>query len=189
MNHKTIFLDTETTGLDTDKCGVYQIAGIIDVDNKTVEEFDISCSLFPGDIIEQEALDKGEITIEEIAAFQRPQKAFIELSKILRKHIDQYDPTDKFIALAYVADFDNRVLRRFFKKNNNDYFGSFFWHPWIDIFNLAAYIWQDKRHEFENFKLGTVAKYCGIDFREDALHDAMCDVRIARELYYKLTEG
>jgi DNA polymerase-3 subunit epsilon len=186
MNHKTIFLGTETTGIDTERCGVYQIAGIIDIDNKTVEEFDISCSLFPGDILEAGALDKGEITIEEITAFQSPAKAFIELSRILKKHVDPFDPTDKFIALAYVADFDNRVLRRFFKKNKNDYFGSWFWHPFIDIFNLAAYIHQDHRHEFENFKLGTVAKYCGIDFKEEALHDAMYDVRIARELYYKL---
>ena len=188
MKDRVIFLDTETTGLDTDNCGVYQIAGLIDIDGKTVEEINIFTDIFQDDVIEEGVYElHGEERIKEIATYQRPLRAHAELCKALGKYVDRYDPTDKLIAIAYVADFDNRVLRRFFKKNKDDYFGNYFWHPFICVMNLAAYMYQDKRHLFENFKLGTVAHHLGIDIGGRPLHDGMVDVCLTREIYYKLT--
>lgn len=188
MKERVIFIDTETTGLDTDKCGVYQIAGLIDIDGETVDEINIFCNIFDGDLIEPGVLElHGQEKIDQIKTYPRPLMAHAKFCKALSEHVDKYDPTDKFVAIGYVADFDNRVLRHFFKKNKDDYYGSYFWHPWIDVMNLAMYFYQDQRHLFENFKLGTVAEFAGIEVDGRGLHDALFDVKLTRELYYKLT--
>jgi len=189
MKERVIFIDTETTGIDTENCGVYQIAGIIDIDGEIKEKFNIFCNIFPGDFIEDGVLKlHGKEKIDKISTYQSPRKAYAQFVSILEKYVDKYDPTDKFISIGYVADFDNRVLRRFFKRNNDEYFGSYFWHPWIDIMNLAAYMYQDKRHLFQDFKLGTVCQYAGIEIGDRPLHDASVDIEITRELYYQLTK-
>lgn len=186
--NKTIFIDTETTGLNTDKCGVYQIAAIVDIDGKTEAEINIFSNIFPEDVVEQEVFDlHGQEKMGAISTYQKPFRAHGQLIYELEKFVDRYDPKDKLIAIGYVADFDNRVLRRFFKKNKDDYFGSYFWHPWIDVMGLAMYFYQDQRHLFENFKLGTVAAYAGVQVDGRGLHDALFDVKLTRELYYKLT--
>lgn len=43
---KIIYLDTETTGLDKEKNDVIQVAGIIEIDGKEVERFNIFCQPF-----------------------------------------------------------------------------------------------------------------------------------------------
>jgi len=188
MPHKVIFIDTETTSLDTEKCGMIEIAGIIDIDDKEVDRFYIETNIFQGDLIEKEALEKNGTPLKEIYARQSPIKAYAQLLKVLKKYIDKFDKTDKFIAIGYVADFDNRVLRSFFKKNNDEFYGSWFWTPWIDVFNLAAYMYQDQRKDFENFKLETVARFLGMQIKEERLHDALYDANLTREMYYKLTK-
>jgi len=185
---KTIFIDTETTGIDTDRCGVYQIAGIIDVDEKTVEEFNLFCDIFPDYYVDPKVFDVGKmhITLEDIHKLPSPEKTFLGLKKILKSHIDKFDKKDKLIAIGYVADFDNRVLRRFFRKNHDEFFGSYFWHPWIDVMNLAMFVYQDKRAEIESFKLESMAKFMGINTEDINFHDAMADIKITREMYYSL---
>lgn len=189
MPHKLIFLDTETTSINTDTCGLIQIAGCIDIDGQTVEEFEIQSNIYANDSVDEEALVKNGITLEQIYQYQHPGKAFVQLCKILGKYVDAYNKKDKFIAIGYVADFDNRVLRSWFRKNSNDYFGSWFWHPWIDVMNLAAYVYQDRRQEFENFKQETVAKFMGIECDSSKCHDAMYDMRLTKEIYYALMGG
>jgi DNA polymerase III epsilon subunit-like protein len=118
---KLIFFDTETTDSNTETGGVIQISGIVEINQTIEEEFNLFCNIYPGDTISDEALEKNGLYLDLIKTFPRPSKTFIDLKKILRKYIDQYDPTDKFVAIAYVADFDNRVLRRFFQKNVDQY--------------------------------------------------------------------
>lgn len=185
---KTIFLDTETTGWNPDKCGVFQIAGVIDIDGKTIDEFNIFSSLFDNDLIMSEAFEKNGSSLEKIGQMPPPFKAFLQFTKFLKKHVDQYDKKDKLIAVGYNADFDNRVLRRWFDQNGNKFFGSWFWNPWIDVMNLAIYILQDKRPEIENFKLSTVATFIGLTSKEEDLHNAMYDIKLTRDLYYELTK-
>lgn len=185
---KLIFLDTETTGLDTNTAGLIEVAGLIDIDGKEVAAFDIKTNIYKDDVVDESALISNGVTIEEIHNYQNPRLAFAQLVKELGKYLDQYDKKDKFIALAYVADFDNRVVRKFFQKNNNQFFGSWWRNPWLDIFNLAAYVYQDTWLEFENHKLATVAKHLGIPCDDCQTHNALYDATIARAIYYKMIE-
>jgi len=185
---KVIFLDTETTSVDTERCGMYQVSGIIDIDGKTVEEFNVFSDIFSDDLVEESAFAKNGYTLAKIHQLPYPLKAFSAFCNMLRKHVDQYDKLDKFIVVGYMADFDNRVLRQWFLKNGSKFFGAYFWVPWIDVMQLAMYILQDKRHEMENFKLITVAKFVGLPADENQNHDALYDAKMTRDLYYELAK-
>jgi DNA polymerase III epsilon subunit-like protein len=183
---KMIFIDTETTSLNTNLCGMIQVAGIIDINSETVEEFNFYSNIFDGDEVTDEALESNKTTLEEIYQYPGPRLVFRKLTKLLEKYVDPYDPTDKFTALGYVSSFDNAVLREWWKKNGNDYFGSWWWNPWIDVMVLAAYVYQNERVHFESFKLSAVAKYAGITVEDQALHTALYDAKLCRSLYYSL---
>ena len=185
---KLLFIDTETTGDDTNFCGVYQISGIVDIDGEISEEFDLRCNIFKDDLVVQEALEKCNVKIEDIYKFDSPLKTFLNLKKILKKYVDPFKKEDKFVVIGYFADFDNRVLRRWFKKNNDEYFGSWWFHPWLDVAQIAAYVFIDQRIAIKSFKLSSVSEFAGLNFEENKLHDSLYDARLTRELYCKLTQ-
>ncbi len=187
MQNKVIFLDTETTSVDTEHCGMYQVSGIIDIGGKTVEEFNVFSDIFSDDLVEESAFEKNRYTLAQIHKLPLPLKAFSTFCNVLRKHVDQHDKSDKFIVIGYMADFDNRVLRQWFSKNGSKFFGAYFWVPWLDVMQLAMYMYQDQRDQFENFKMGTVAKFMGIEHDDERFHDAVYDTGITRQMYYKLT--
>ena len=188
MSDKKIFIDVETAGLDTSRCGMFQVAGIVDINGETKEEFDFQCGLFQDDLVEEKSFEKTGLSIKEISQFPNPTGIFKTFINTLSKYIDRYDKNDKFIALAYFADFDNQVLRSWFKKNKDDFFGSWFHHPFLDIAQLVAFVYQQDRNLFPNFKLQTVAYMMGITESDNPkeFHDALYDVRITREIYYKV---
>ncbi len=83
---KHLFLDLETTGLDPHKNGVIHLAGT--VENRVrrdviVEKFDITCNVYPDDVIEDEALERNGRTRKEIASFQPPHNAYLKFQEIL----------------------------------------------------------------------------------------------------------
>jgi len=184
---KTIFIDTETTSSNSQTCGLVQIAGIVEIEGKEIDRFNINSNIFGDEEISEEALEINGLTMKQIQKFPKPRIAFAKFISQLKKHIDQYNKTDKFIALAYKSEFDNNVLRNWFIRNNDQYFGSWFWNPWIDIMNLAMYILQSERHQLTNFKLITVAEYLGIDLDKRNAHDALYDVELARKVYKEIT--
>jgi hypothetical protein len=94
----------------------------------------------------------------------------------------------KFHFVAYNAVFDAKHLRAWFEKNNDVYFGSWFFHPPIDVMGLAAVVLMNKRSSLPDFKLVTVAKVLGVKVDETKLHDAAYDIRLTREMYQILLE-
>jgi len=183
---KTIFIDTETTSSNSQTCGLVQIAGIVEIEGKEIDRFNINSNIFGDEEISEEALEINGLTMKQIQKFPKPRIAFAKFISQLKKHIDQYNKTDKFIVFAYKSEFDNNVLRNWFIRNNDQYFGSWFWNPWIDIMNLAMYVLQSERHQLTNFKLITVAEHLGIDLNDRNIHDALYDVELARKVYKEI---
>jgi len=185
--NKLIFLDTETTGTDRKKSGVYQIAGIIECDGKA-EEFDFKCNIFDGDLVDKKAFEANKMSINKIMTFPNPKDTFREFIDLLSKYVDRFDKKDKFVAIGYFSEFDAEILRTWFIKNNDNYFGSWFWHPFLDVAQLVAYVYQEDRDMFPNFKLSTVAYMLEVTNEKDegVFHDALFDAKITRDIYWKL---
>lgn len=194
MNDKKLkkcFIDVETTHHSPYKCGVHQISMIIEVENVINEVLDLKLKPFPDDEIELEALKVSNLTPADLDTPDRldPANGYATLIYFLEKYVDRFDKTDKMFFIGYNShSFDMQVLRQFFSKNGDKYFGSWFFYPSIDVMILAAYTLMESREDIPNFKLGTIAQLMGVSLDDEQLHDALYDVQITRQTYYKLIQ-
>lgn len=187
--HKRFYIDVETTGVDPNKHSMHQFAGLVEIDNKIVEE--VVLWLAPDGEIEPQALTAQGITID---AFNDPkylpaEENYKKLTGIMKKYVNKFKKTDKFHVVGYnCQSFDTEFVRALFMSMGDVYYGSWFWYPSIDVMLLWSEILQRERSQLSNFKLMTLAKYLGIEVDETKAHEAMYDVTITRELYrlYKI---
>lgn len=180
---KLAFIDVETTGLDPKVNGILQISGIIRVPDSPEEKFTLRVQPFPEDVVEKDALAANKLDPKEGLL---PNQAHWQLVRILGKYVNKYKKDDKFFFVGYNAQFDAQFLRSFFDKQDDHYFGSWFFNPPLDVMTLSLVKLIDKRWAMPNFKLGTVAKALGIDFDPEAAHGAEYDIQKTAEIYDKL---
>lgn len=197
MKQKLIFIDVETTGVNPDCNGLTQISGCVQIDDDVAESFDYFVRPFPQDLIESSALEVTGIDRRQFLPpehpdhlavpgqlFEDPKEIYVRMHTMFKKYIDQYDKSDKFQFIGYNAhSFDMPFMRKFWEKNGDRFFGSWFWYPCLDVMLIWAQILQSVRAELPNFKLATVAKHAGIDVDESRLHDSQYDIELTRELW------
>lgn len=110
-----------------------------------------------------------------------------KLVERLSAHVDRYDRVDKFYLIAYNSPFDSAFLRRWFEKNGDNFFGSYFLFPDICVMRMFVLSALDQGFRLPNFKLPTVAHHFGItDTSSDNWHEALFDVEVTRQIFYKL---
>lgn len=187
MSIKLAFIDLETTGTQPDKHGVIQIAALLcryDDHLVDLEELSFNVAPFPDDVIEDEALAVSGTTREQLATFAPPAEVHGQLTDALGRHCDRYNSKDKLVFAAYNAPFDARFLRRWFEKVGDKYYGSWFWHPPIDVMSLAMLHLAAQRPQMRDFKLTTVAETLGVPLLK--AHTAIEDVRATRHIFEKV---
>lgn len=182
---KLCFIDTESTGIDPKKHALIQIAGIILIDGVECSTFNFHSAPFEADEIEDSALEINGITREQLASFEKPRVVHNLFQKVLEQNCNKFDKKDKYFFVGYNARFDADFVRSWFEKCGDQYFGSWFWFPAIDVMNLALVKLLDKRPTMPNFKLSTVAAEFGLKPEGD-LHDALTDIRLTVRLFDKV---
>jgi DNA polymerase-3 subunit epsilon len=181
---KLLFFDLETTGTNPGKNGIHQISGEIVIDGESKQQFDFYVQPNPKALIEEQALAVAGVTREQIMAYPPMDVVYRDFVAMLGKYVDKYNKTDKFFLVGYNnAAFDNQFLRGFFLQNGDQYFGSWFWANTIDVMVLASAKLAERRHEMENFKLATVAKFLGVNVDDAALHNALYDIYLTKAIY------
>ena len=186
---KSFFCDVETTGLSEHKNAIWQLAYIV-VDNKGgITHKDVVCMKpTKGAEINQEALKIGGIIEEDLSKFLQQLEVYNKFLALIDGLADKFDSKDKMLFYAYNSPFDMNFIRQWFYKNNNKFFGSYFWFPDICIMRLAAdYIGKD-RPKLKDFKQNTVARHLGIEVDKGRLHDALYDIELSMEIY-KIVKG
>ena len=144
---------------------------------------------FSMDNVQDGALKVTGESIESLNSLELTSKdAYDKFVSFLDSHCDRYDKLDKLQLVAYNAPFDSEFLRSFFTKNDDKYFGSWFWFPALCVMQAAAWLVKDDRRVFQNFKLGTLCECAGLDWDEDGAHDAMYDVEQTLNLYKYLVK-
>jgi DNA polymerase-3 subunit epsilon len=181
---KTIFIDTETTGLDTEKCGITQLSCILEV-NGEVYEFNKYVKPFDGASITQEALNITGRTMEELNTFDSESKVFGAFIEFLDEHVSRYDRNDKLHVVGYNVDFDINILIALFKRMGHDYMWSYFKRPTCLFKGIALLQHMGVIEPTYNQKLSTLCEkfYIPLD-----AHDSLEDIRATRELYYKVKQ-
>jgi len=175
---KICFIDVETTGLYASRNALLQVAGIIRIDGKIKKKFDFKMQPFADAVIDVNSEMATKHRLKDATAFKK-------FKKVLEDYINPYNKKDKFYFIGYNASFDESFIRAWFLRNEDKYYGSYFWNPSVDLMQMIAraLMRRDKRHELKNMKLGTVAKYHGIKVKDDNLHDAAYDIKITKDLY------
>ena len=186
---KKFFYDLETTGTDPRKHSIHQIAGLIEIDDVVVHEFNIKTRPHPKAKIEAEALAVGKVTEDEIMAYQPMNEAYMDLIGILSKYVDKYNKKDKMWMVGYNnRQFDDPFMRCWFEQNKDQFMGSWFWSDSLDVMALASEYLIDRRANMPSFKQSRVAMELGIQVDPDKLHDAAYDMKLMRQIYRIVTK-
>jgi len=180
---KLIYIDVETTGIAFPQSGLIQLAGAIEIEGQKPETFQYHVRPFPDDTIDDEALAINGITREVMAEYPSPRTVYNKFINLLENYVDRYDRADKFHFIGYNAIFDSEHLRAWFEKNGDQYFGSWFYFPPIDVMGMAAVHLMERRAGMKDFKLLTVARELGLKVDEGKMHDARYDVEVTREMF------
>jgi len=185
---KLIYLDIETTGIPCPASGLIQLSGAIEIDGEFKEQFNFRMRPFPEDVVSDEALTVNGASRADLAVYDESARVFEQFVDLLGKYVDRYDRSDKFHLVAYNARFDADHLRAWFEKCGDRYFGSWFWHPVIDVMGLASVVLMRERPDICGYKLVTLAEAMGLHVDEDAVHDAVYDAELTRQLFPRLVE-
>lgn len=180
MDRKVFNFDVETTGLYANTHGIIQLAGVIEINNEVVEEFDFKMKPFPTDKISQESLDVTGYKLEEIVKWEDPKITYVKIIEIMNKYVNRFNPNDKFYPCGYNIAFDTNFLIQFFKKNNDQYIGSYLkLNSQVDplyILRMLDFMGKISMHDY---RLESVCKALGIEIKA---HDALSDIKATIEI-------
>lgn len=178
---KILYIDTETTGTNSQKHEIIQIAALIEIDNEIVEEVNLRIRPTNWETIDPEALKVTGKTIEELKTYMDPKMAFITLKGIFERYVNKYDRNDKFYPAGHNLGFDIEFLQAFWKKYGDAY-GTGSYQNWrfLDTRILANFLCSYDLIKPLNVTLGEMCKMYNIHL--DA-HDALNDIRATRLLH------
>lgn len=178
-----LYIDTETTGLDTATCSIWQLSGYIsDTATGTSDSFDYKMRPYRNEIISKEAAAKTGATQEELDSYPSQSEMFSNFTALLSKYVDLEDWNQRVIPVGYNISFDLDFLRSWFAFNNSaTLFSRNIYFPGIDVMYLAAYCLLGERSKMRNFQLSTVYEKLTGKSLENA-HNAMADIDATKEL-------
>ncbi len=125
MSIKRVFLDVETTGLDPNINGIWQIGAILDVDGKILGEFNQKMTVFPSKKVDNMA-DLTGSNFEFLKDLPLASEGLRLFKAWLKSRINPYDKSDKAIFIGYNTTFDYQFMRQWFLDGGDKYFGSWF---------------------------------------------------------------
>lgn len=188
MGQDILWLDTETTGLDPENHAIIQLACLVERNNKIIDKLMLYIRPFKGAKISKEALGKNKVTIEDL----RDETKYIDhkiqfevFIDFMNNHVDRFDKKNKFVlAGKNIKTFDIKFLRKWFERNDDNYYGSWFWYPCIDIENYLAELLVYENIILKNYKIETLCEYFDIELK--AHISAYDDIVATREIYKKI---
>ena len=183
-----LFYDLETTGTDNRKHSIHQLAGVVEVDEEVVEEFDFRIAPHPKAICEPAAMTICGVTEEQLRAYPPADVFHAEFLRLLARYVNKFDKLSKIHLVGFNNRyFDDQFLRKHFEIQGDNYFGSWFWADSLDVMVLASEYLLDRRAGMPSFKLHRVAEELGLEVDQSKTHEAGYDVQLTRQIYRIVT--
>ena len=186
LHTKVIWVDVETTGREAADNTIIELAALYE-DGKDKDIFHT--------YILPDAKPDDFSTIEELTGITweylqhngiTEQQAYGDFTEWLGSHINKYDKSDKAIFAAYNARFDNDFIRELFKRNNDNYFGSWFYSAPLDIMGTVVQCVRLGLMPVPvNFKNVTICEFFGIEHKA---HSALDDIKASRNAQLEMEE-
>ena len=182
LGKKLLFFDVETTGL-TEANGIWSLSGMYEKDGKVIDLFHQEVAPFDDDVFDPEALAMSGRTKEDLLALPPPREILTKLLAFFAKHINKFDPQDKFTMVAYNAQFDDMMMRSWFKKLGEGYYGSWFHGYRVCLYNYVLWLAHEGKITLPKYKQEVVCAHFGINY---VAHRSDQDVVAERKLYHLL---
>ena len=184
---KILFIDTLTTGMNTERCAIYRLGGIYTEDGVEKERIDLKVRPFENARINDQSLWIGRVDRSIVLTHQRQDEAFAVFAEFLGRHVDIRNAYDKiYLAGFNISAFDVPFIWEWFRRNGNERFRDYFHMQNIDLISIAAFGLMDQRRGMNDFKLESVARELGIDTGDGDTCDCLQNARTALEIFWKL---
>jgi len=175
---RKLWLDTETTGLDSNENGVIQLACI---DDKTGAKFSINIKPFKECVYTKKAEEIHGKSKKMISKYAPEEEAMISFVDYLEKV--KGNGAQLQIA-GYNSRFDMDFVVALFERNGYKFWDYFNYYD-IDVFALVKIL------ELTGELDGKVCKKLGaicntMNVKLDNAHDALSDIKATRKLYKKI---
>lgn len=185
-----MWLDTETTGLETTDASAFELAFILVQNGVVICERDFYLNPLSETIKYNE--DAGKIhgyTEEQIKAFPPEKEQVLKIVDFLQSSVNLFkldgSRTEKLVIAGYNVEFDKKHLKALLARNGFNYDDYFI--DTADVFEQVKRAGIQKALPYlPDRKLGTVAKHLGVNL-ENA-HNALADIRATREVAKKLQQ-
>ncbi len=169
---KKLWLDVETTGLDSKNNGIIQLACIKDDTN---EKFSINIKPFTDCVYDKGAEDIHGKSEKDISKYMCEADAILQFTKFLGKD-------GQYSIAGYNSRFDQDFIIALFKRHKQYSFWDFFNYYDVDVFALVKILDLNSN---KTKKLEAMCKEFGIKF---TAHDAIEDIKATRKLYKKIVK-
>lgn len=117
-----------------------------------------------------------------------PIEVYKKLKSIFLTYVDRYNKEDKLYLMGQNVQFDYGFLLELWKRQGDDYLGSFIHYHKIDLialtctFKLAGAF----QKPLPNMKLASLCDYFGLTAQT---HDSLDDIKKTREIFIKMVHS
>lgn len=172
---KLIWCDVETTGTDHTVHGIIQISAVIEQNGEVIDSIDLKLNPLDYAIVEPKALEVNGKTIEEI---EHHTDTLDDFKAFLNKHCNPFDRNDKLIIAGYNVLFDTNFLRELWKRNNDNYYFSYFSPQIVDLYSVVCYLKYTNNpliKDSPSLKLVDVYEHI-VGEKFEGAHDSLADI-------------
>lgn len=184
---KILFIDTLTTGMNTERCAIYRIGGIYTEDGVEKKMFDIKSKPFDSARINDTSLWLSGETRSSLLDFPEESKAFGNFINFLDTCVNVQDADDKIYIGGYNCScFDIPFLVEWFRRNRNEQFRNYFHVQCFDTMNISLMLLADKRGSMESYTQDCVADTLGIEHDYEEASFCIKNARLSYDIWKKL---
>lgn len=186
---KILFIDTLTTGMNSERCSIYRIGGIYTEDCVEAKRFEFRMRPFSNARIAEQSLWISGEDRSSLLVYKSEANAFKDFVAFLDSIVDLRNPRDKaYIAGFNVAGFDVPFLREWFRRNGNERFRDYFYVQTIDTMCLATVMLLNSRRDMPDFHLETAARFMEVEVKATERYDCITNAKTSLDMYRKFEE-
>lgn len=185
---KLFWMDTETTGLYDNQHEIIELACLIEIEGKIVEETKWYPKPDKFDNISEQSLKINRTTVEELQSRELSQKQFLlDLTSMILRHVDRKNKYDFLTPAGHNVGFDVGFLKSLFRKYNKlEFYESLFDYHVLDTSFLGISThYLNKNLKNTHYGLCPTSESFGLDVNRSELHGAMYDTKLSRNLFRK----